>query len=46
MSSLRWSKFGPSLYSRLLALTAEPSVPAAASVWQPEQCCWKIFAPS
>ena len=36
-SSLRWSKFGPSLYSRLLALTAEPCVPAALSVWQPEQ---------
>ena len=36
-SSLRWSKFGPSLYSRLLAWTAEPCVPAAFSVWQPEQ---------
>src|SRR3954447_16628182 len=38
-------KFGPSLYSRLLALTAEPSVPASSKVWQPPQRWLNIFAP-
>ena len=30
MVSLRWLKFGPSLFSRVLTLAAEPSVPALA----------------
>ena len=35
--TLRWSKFGPSLYSRESTLVVDPSVPATLSVWQPEQ---------
>src|SRR4051794_18295316 len=35
--SWRWSKFGPSLYSRVRTLVEEPWVPAALSVWHPEQ---------
>ena len=40
----RWSKFGPSLYSRVRTLVAEPCVPATLSVWQPEQRSLKIAA--
>jgi hypothetical protein len=39
-------KFGPSTYSRSFAFSVDPWVPAASSVWQPEQLCWKITAPS
>src|SRR3954453_14876117 len=44
--SLRWLKFGPSLYSRVRTLVADPSVPATLSVWQPEQCSTKMLAPA
>ena len=44
--SLRWSKFGPSLYSRCWPSSAEPWVPATSSEWQPAQRSWKISAPS
>src|SRR3954454_808058 len=44
--SLRTLKFGPSLYSRLFGLVAEPSVPAASNVWQPPQRWLKISAPA
>ena len=40
----RWSKFGPSLYSRVRMFVVEPCVPATLSVWQPEQFSLKIAA--
>ena len=42
--TLRWSKFGPSLYSRVRTLVAEPCVPATLRVWQPEQRSLKSSA--
>ena len=40
----RWSKFGPSLYSRVRMFVVEPCVPATLSVWQPEQRSLKSSA--
>src|SRR4051812_605581 len=41
LSSQRTEKFGPSLRSRVRTLAAEPCVPAALNVWQPEHRCLK-----
>jgi hypothetical protein len=44
-SSLRSSKFGPSLRSREPTSVADPSAPATVSVWQPAQFSLKSTAP-
>ncbi len=40
--SVRWSRFGPCVRRPRLPV---PWVPAALSVWQPEQCVAKSTAP-